>query len=56
MGKGFAEALLNATSNPFVGLFLGILATSIIQSSSATTSIIVALVANNPQMLLEIKG
>lgn len=44
-GKGFAESLLQATLNPFVGLFIGILATSIIQSSSTTTSLAVGLVA-----------
>lgn len=45
LGRGFAEGLLSTTSNPLVGLFLGILATSIVQSSSATTSIVVGLVA-----------
>jgi solute carrier family 34 (sodium-dependent phosphate cotransporter) len=45
-GKGFAETLLNTTSNPLVGLFIGILATSIIQSSSTTTSILVGMVAS----------
>ncbi len=44
-GKDFAETLLNTTSNPIVGLFIGILATSIIQSSSTTTSILVGMVA-----------
>ena len=44
-GKDFAETLLATTSNPFMGLFIGILATSIIQSSSTTTSIVVSLVA-----------
>ena len=38
-GKDFAESLIETTSNPIVGLFIGILATSIIQSSSGTTSI-----------------
>lgn len=37
--------LMNNVSNPFVGLFIGILATSIVQSSSSTTSLTVALVA-----------
>ena len=36
-GKGFSHALIQSTSNPFTGLFIGILATSIIQSSSSTT-------------------
>ncbi len=45
-GAGFAEQLITTTSNPFVGLFIGILATSIIQSSSTTTSMVVAFVAS----------
>ncbi len=44
-GKGFAEALIERTSNPFVGLFVGILATTLVQSSSTTTSMTVGLVA-----------
>jgi len=44
-GKDFAERLIESTQNPFAGLIIGILATSIIQSSSTTTSIIVSLVA-----------
>lgn len=44
-GKGFAELLLQKTANPLVGLFAGILATSLVQSSSTTTSMTVALVA-----------
>jgi sodium-dependent phosphate cotransporter len=44
-GKGFAEGMLMMTSNPFAGLVLGITATSLIQSSSTTTSIVVGLVA-----------
>lgn len=43
-GKGFAETLIGTTSNPLVGLFIGILSTSIIQSSSSTTSIVVGMV------------
>jgi len=45
MGKGFAEGLIQTTSHPLIGLLIGILATSIIQSSSTTTSITVGLVA-----------
>ena len=52
-GKEFAETLLNTTSNPVVGLFIGILATSIIQSSSTTTSILVGMVASG---LISIEG
>lgn len=44
-GKDFAKQLIETTSNPLVGLFIGILATSVIQSSSTTTSIVVGLVA-----------
>ncbi len=44
-GKDFAKGLLNITENPIVGLLLGILATSIMQSSSSTTSIVVGMVA-----------
>lgn len=43
-GKGFAETLISNTSNPVVGLFIGIFATSLIQSSSSTTSIVVGMV------------
>jgi sodium-dependent phosphate cotransporter len=45
-GKETANTLIQTTSNPFVGLFIGILATSIIQSSSSTTSIVVGMVAS----------
>jgi len=43
-GKEFAEALVELASNPIVGLLAGILATTLVQSSSSTTSIIVGLV------------
>ncbi len=52
-GKGFAERLLESTSNPFIALFIGILATSLIQSSSTTTSIVVGMVASG---VLTVKG
>lgn len=42
-GEGFAEQLISIYSNPFSGLFTGILVTSIVQSSSTTTSLIVGL-------------
>jgi sodium-dependent phosphate cotransporter len=45
-GEEFAHRLIQTTSNPFVGLFIGILATTIIQSSSTTTSMIVGFVAS----------
>lgn len=43
-GKDFAYQLIATTSNPFVALVIGILATSIVQSSSTTTSIVVGMV------------
>lgn len=46
LGKTAAETIILATSNPFTGLFIGLLITAIIQSSSATTSMVVALVAS----------
>ncbi len=47
MGKGFSEELLNigADTSPLVCLFAGILATTLVQSSSTTTSLVVGLVA-----------
>ena len=44
LGAGFSRQLIAMTSSPFVGLVVGILSTSIVQSSSATTSVVVALV------------
>lgn len=43
-GSEFADRVLTATSSPFVGLFIGILSTALVQSSSTTTSIIVGMV------------
>jgi sodium-dependent phosphate cotransporter len=43
-GKDFAENLVATTSNPFIGLVIGILATSVVQSSSTTTSLVVGIV------------
>lgn len=45
-GKGFAEMLIRQTSNPFVGLFVGVLSTSLLHSSSTTTCMVVAFVAS----------
>ncbi|MCO4753706.1 MAG: hypothetical protein KC478_04455 [Bacteriovoracaceae bacterium] len=47
LGGGFAKGLLNVTANPILGLFSGMLATVLFQSSSVTTSIIVGLVASS---------
>jgi solute carrier family 34 (sodium-dependent phosphate cotransporter) len=44
-GKGFSEQLIATTTNPVIGLMIGLLATSLIQSSSSTTSIVVGMVA-----------
>jgi sodium-dependent phosphate cotransporter len=44
-GKEWAEKLITVTSNPFLGLLIGVLATSLMQSSSSTTSIVVGMVA-----------
>ncbi|WP_256387467.1 Na/Pi symporter [Chroococcidiopsis sp. TS-821] len=45
LGDDAAEALLASTANPITGFFTGILATTLVQSSSTTTSLTVALVA-----------
>ena len=44
-GKDLAQQLIEMTSNPLVGLFTGVLATTLVQSSSTTTSIAVGMVA-----------
>lgn len=46
IGKPVVEPFITATSNPFIGLFMGLLVTAIIQSSSTTTSMVVAIVAS----------
>ncbi len=45
LGKGFAETLISGSAGPLLGLFIGILATTVIQSSSTTTSLVVGMVA-----------
>ncbi len=46
LGAGYGEELIQQlAANPFMGLVIGILVTSVIQSSSTTTSITVGLVA-----------
>ncbi|MFQ5538003.1 MAG: Na/Pi symporter [Gemmatimonadota bacterium] len=45
-GRGFAEQLIGMVSDPVAGLLMGFLATSLIQSSSTTTTIVVGLVAS----------
>ena len=48
LGHDFANDLIETTSNPLVGLCIGVLATAVVQSSSATTSTVVAMVVANP--------
>ena len=45
LGSELLDAFFQATENPFVGLMIGLLATTLMQSSSVTTSMVVALVA-----------
>jgi len=46
MGADTQERLFSSVSNPLVGLFIGLLGTALVQSSSASTSLIVGLVAS----------
>jgi solute carrier family 34 (sodium-dependent phosphate cotransporter) len=46
LGASAAETILMATSNPFTGLFIGLLITAMLQSSSTTTALVVAFVAS----------
>ena len=45
LGQDRIESFFAATSNPFVGLIVGLLATTLVQSSSVTTAMVVGLVA-----------
>ena len=45
LGQDIIEGFFAATSNPFVGLVVGLLATTLVQSSSVTTAMVVGLVA-----------
>ncbi len=45
MGGGFAQHVLTVASDPLAALFMGVLATSLVQSSSSISSIVVGLVA-----------
>jgi len=44
LGSGFTDALFRGVANPVAGLFVGVLATVLVQSSSVTTATIVGLV------------
>ncbi len=46
MGADTQEALFSSVNNPLAGLFIGVLGTVLVQSSSASTSVIVGLVAS----------
>ena len=45
LGGEFAKEIMTTTSDPLLALFIGILATTLFQSSSTTTSIIVGMVS-----------
>ena len=45
IGSDLVESFFRATEDPFVGLIIGLLATTLVQSSSVTTSMVVGLVA-----------
>ena len=45
LGGDFANQIMTTTSNPFISLLVGILATTLFQSSSTTTSLIVGMVS-----------
>jgi len=45
MGKDYTKELMASSTGPVVSLFVGILATTLVQSSSTTTSLVVGLVA-----------
>lgn len=47
LGQGFTDALFESVTNPLAGLFVGILATVLVQSSSVTTTTIIGMVAFN---------
>ncbi len=45
LGEGVLDSFFAATENPFIALMVGILGTTLVQSSSVTTAMIVGLVA-----------
>ncbi len=45
LGRDLLDSFFSATSNPFAALMVGLLATTLVQSSSVTTSMIVGLTA-----------
>ncbi|MBL6449681.1 Na/Pi symporter [Fulvivirga sp. 29W222] len=53
LSKEAIESILKAASNPFIGLFIGLLITALIQSSSTSTTLIVAAVASGSINLVD---
>ncbi len=47
LGEGVLDSFFAATTNPFAGLVIGILATTLVQSSSVTTAMIVGMVSES---------
>ena len=45
LGEDLIQSFFAATENPFIGLVVGLFATTLVQSSSVTTSMIVGMVA-----------
>lgn len=45
LGKQWMEVIVTTTTNPLVALLVGVLATTVVQSSSVTTSMVVGLVS-----------
>ena len=53
INSGLVKDLFLATNNPFVGLFVGLLMTALIQSSSTVTAMLVAVVASGNLTLFQ---
>ncbi|MCH7410133.1 Na/Pi symporter [Belliella sp. DSM 111904] len=53
LNNELAKEVFQATNNPFVGLFIGLLMTALIQSSSTVTAMIVAVVASGSLTLTQ---
>lgn len=51
IGSETVDKVLSVTSNPFISLFIGLFITAVIQSSSTSTSLIVAIVASGGMTL-----
>jgi len=46
LGQDIIESIIKVASNPFIGLFIGLLITALIQSSSTSTAIMITAVAS----------